>query len=178
MNRRITKAMAEDAAFQMKKKAYIDKIENATELLNEAGEKLVRNYIPAPVIACTEEYSQFIGYTTIALISAFTVTYSGYNRREPEICVSLSFKIPINGKIVIVSSSDYEIVRKLYDKVKELERMRDEFGKEVFKALISLKTEKAVEKELPEAIKYLNFPEIKSVPMPALTDLRKIIEKL
>lgn len=178
MNRRITKTMAEDAAFQMKKKAYIDRIENATALLNEAGQRIVRMYIPGPVIACTEEYSQYIGYHTIALISAFRTTESGYNRREPEISINLSFKIPIASKMIMVSPRHYETVRQLRDKVKELERMRDEFGKEVFKALIALKTEKAVEKELPEAIKYLNFPEVKSVPMPVLTDLRKIIEKL
>ena len=178
MNRRITKAMAEDAAFQMKKKAYIDRIENATNLLNEAGQKIVKMYIPGPVIACTEEYSQYIGYNTIALISSFRTTESGYNRREPEISISLSFKIPIASKMIMVSPRHYETVRQLRDKVKELERMRDEFGKDVFKALIALKTEKAVEKELPEAIKYLKFPEIKGVPMPVLTDLRKIIEKL
>ena len=178
MNRRITKAMAEDAAFQMKKKAYIDRIENATDLLNEAGQKIVRMYIPGPVIACTEEYSQYIGYNTIALISTIRTTESGYNRREREICISLSFKIPIASKIIMVSPRHYETVRKLHDKVKELESKRDEFGKEVFKALVALKTEKAVEKELPEALKYLVFPEVKSVPMPVLTDLRKIIEHL
>lgn len=178
MNRRITKTMAEDAACKMKKKAYIVSIEKATDMLNAAGEKLVRNYIPAPVIACTQEYSDYIGYNTLALISTFEVTESGYTRRKAEICISLSFKIPLSSKIVMVSASDYAIVRKLSDKVKELERMRDEFGKEVFKALISLKTEKAVEKELPEALKYLAFPEVKSVPMPALSDLRKLIGNL
>ena len=59
MNRRISKSMAEEAAAKMKAKAYGRKIENATKKVNEAVEELVRKYIPAPVIACIEEYTTF-----------------------------------------------------------------------------------------------------------------------
>ena len=69
MNRRITKTMAEDAAAMMKKKAYGRKIENATAKVNAAVENLVRKYIPAPVIACVNEYSTYFGYTTGASIT-------------------------------------------------------------------------------------------------------------
>ena len=48
----------------------------------------------------------------------------------------------------------------------------------MFDALVALRTEKNVEKELPEAMKYLVFPEVKAVPMPVFTGLRDIIGKI
>ena len=45
----------------MKKKAYSKKIDKAVEKIDQAIEALVRKYIPEPVIACTNEYSTYIG---------------------------------------------------------------------------------------------------------------------
>ena len=69
MNRRVTKDMADKASDMMMKKAYGRKIENATAKVNAAVENLVRKYIPAPVIACVNEYSTYFGYTTGASIT-------------------------------------------------------------------------------------------------------------
>jgi hypothetical protein len=178
MNRRITKTMAEEAASNMKKKAYSKKIEKAYEKLNAAGEELVRKYIPAPVIACVNEYSTYFGYSTGASITAIKEHPDGWTSRESNIPVKLSFKIPGNSTYITVEAKEYETVRKLHAKAKQLEKERDEFGEQVYDALVALKTEKNVEKELPEAMKYLVFPEVKAVPMPVFTGLRDIIGKI
>jgi len=177
MNRRITKTMADEAASKMKKKAYGRKIENATAKVNAAVEELVRKYIPAPVIACVNEYSNFISYTTGASIST-VIEKNGWTTSASAIKGALTFKIPSGANYIKVDSKEYDALLKLENKKKLLEKQRDEFGEQVYDALIALKTEKAVEKELPEAMKYLVFPEVKAVPMPVFTGLRDIISSI
>ena len=167
--------MAEEAASKMKKKAYSEKIEKAYEKLNSSGEVLVRKYIPAPVIACVEEYSTYFGYSTGISITAIKEHPDGWTSRESNIPVKLSFKIPSNSTYITVSGDEYKTMRALKSEVSRLENERDAFGDQVYDALIALRTEKNVEKELPEAMKYLVFPEVKAVPMPVFTGLRKII---
>lgn len=177
MNRRITKTMADEAASKMKKKAYGRKIENATAKVNAAVEELVRKYIPAPVIACVNEYSTYFSYSTGASITTI-VDKNGWTTSRTAIKGTLTFKIPGNANYIKVDNKEYEALLKLEEKRKSLEKQRDEFGDQVYEALIALKTEKAVEKELPEAMKYLVFPEVKAVPMPVFTGLRDIISSI
>lgn len=174
MNRRITKTMAEEAAAMMKKKAYGRKIENATAKVNAAVENLVRKYIPAPVIACVNEYPTYISYTTGASITTI-IQKNGYTTTANTIKGTLKFKIPSNGHYIKVESKDYYELLKLDRTRKLLENLRDDFGDQVCNALVALRTEKAVKKELPEAMKYLVFPEVKVVPMPVFKGLREII---
>jgi len=177
MNRKITKAMADKAAAIMMEKAYGRKIDNAMAKVNAAVEKLVRKYIPAPVIACVNEYSTYFGYTTGASITT-TIEKNGWNTTASSIKGTLTFKIPISSDYIKVEAKDYDALQKIDNKRKQLEKERDEFGNQVYDALIALRTEKAVEKELPEAMKYLVFPEVKAVPMPVFTGLRDIIGKI
>ena len=178
MNRRITKAMADDAASKMKEKVYAKKIENAYKKLNEAGQVIVRKHIPAPVIACVNEYSSYFSYSIGASITAIKEYPDGSTGRYNIIPIKLTFKIPYNGTYITAEAKEYEAIRKLHAKVKQLEKEREDFGEQVYDALVALKTEKNVEKELPEAIKYLEFPEVKAVPMPVFTGLRDIIGKI
>lgn len=179
MNRRITKTMAYEAASTMKKGAYSTMIEKAYEKLNTAGEQLVRKYIPAPVIGCVNEYSDYFAYTTTgAGIATIKKHSDGWQGCETRIPVKLSFTVPNGSNYVTVEKDEYDMLRKLHCKVKQLERDCEAFGEQVYEALIALKTEKAVEKELPEAMKYLVFPEVKAVPAPVFTGLREIIKKI
>lgn len=89
--------------------------------------------------------------------------------------MKLSFKIPSNSSYITVSCEEYEVVHKLYAKAKQLEKERDDFGDQVYDALVALRTETNVDKELPEAMKYLVFPEVKAVPMLVFSGLREII---
>ena len=177
MNRKITKAMADEASIKMKTKAYGRKIENAKAKVNAAVEELVKKYIPAPVIACVNEYTTYFGYSTGASITTI-VEKNGWSTSRTSIKGELSFKIPGNATYIKVEASEYEALLKLENKMKSLIQQRDEFGQQVFDALVALRTEKNVEKELPEAMKYLVFPEVKAVPMPVFTGLRDIIGKI
>ena len=177
MNRRITKKMAEEASAMMKKKVYDRKIEDATAKVNAAVENLVRKYIPAPVIACVNEYSTYFSYMRGATISTI-IEGDRWSSSAPGISGKLTFMIPHNASYIKVDGYEYDELSKLNKKLKQLEKERDEFGDQVYEALVALHTEKAVEKELPEAMKYLVFPEVKAVPMPVFTGLRDIIGKI
>lgn len=175
MNRRVTKTIAYEAASKMKEKAYSKKIEHAYEKLNAAGEELVRKYIPAPVLACVNEYSTYFGYSSGASITAIKEHPDGWTSRESSIPVHLSFKIPNNSNYITVDAKEYASMKKLHAVVKSLEEERDRFGDKVFDALVGLRTERNVERELPEALKYIVFPEVKAVPMKVFDGLREII---
>lgn len=178
MNRRITKTMAEGASAMMKKKAYGRKIENATAKVNAAAEELVRKYIPAPVIACVNEYTNYFGYTSGVSITTTIEKNSGWTTTAMSIQGELSFKIPRSANYIKVDGKEYDALLKLDSKRKQLKKERDEFGEQVYNALVALRTEKAVERELPEAMKYLVFPEVKAVPMPVFTGLRDVIKNI
>lgn len=166
--------MAEEAAAMMKKKAYGRKIDNATAKVNAAVEELVRKYIPAPVIACVNEYSTYFGYTTGASITTI-IEKNGWTTSASSIKGTLSFKIPSYSNHIKVDANEYASIKKLHARVKSLEEERDKFANEVFEALVGLRTERNVERELPEALKYLVFPEVKAVPMKVFDGLREII---
>lgn len=179
MTRRITKTMADEAAAKMMQKAYSKKIVNAETKINKAVEELVRKYVPAPVIACVGEYGTYFETTKVANITAIRQSKdSNWTSKEKYIHGQLPFSIPSGSRYITVEPSEYEALRKLTDKKEQIEHERDGFGKQVYDALIALRTDKAVEKELPEAMKYLTFPEVKAVPMPVFTGLRDIIGKI
>lgn len=176
MNRKITKTMAKTAAI-MANKAYEEKVEYAKAKVNTAVEGLVRKYIPAPVIACINEYSTYFGYVMGALITTVVEKDRWIGSATP-IRGELSFKIPPYADNIKVAKLEYDMLLKLEQKRKRLEQERDEFEDQVYNALVALRTEKAVEKELPEAMKYLAFPEVKGLPSPIFTGLRKIIASI
>lgn len=175
MNRRITKAMAFNAATKIKNKVYGRKIENAIAKVNAAVEELVLKYIPAPVIYCVNEYPDYFNTGMHAFIT--TIIYE--NNTSFTSCSiegKLTFKVPYFGRHIKVDRNEYDALLKLDSKRMQLENECDELGDQVNEALIALRTEKAVEKDFPEAIEYLEFPEVKAVPMPVFTGLREIIQ--
>lgn len=169
--------MADIASSMMMKKAYGRKIDNATKRVNEAVEALARKYIPAPIIACVAEYSNYFDTASNVGITTMRETEWGLTS-EKRIYGLLSFKVPKVCSSLNVDRKDYDNLLKLETKKKNLQKQKEEFGHQVFDALVALRTEKNVEKELPEAMKYLVFPEVKAVPMPVFTGLRDIIGKI
>lgn len=170
--------MAAEAAVRMKKKVYMNKIDNVVKEIDQAIEALVRKYIPEPVIACTNEFSTYIGYSTGASITAIKDNPNGITRRESIIRGNLTFKVPYKSDYITVDYKEYEAVRELQVKKNAIVKQSNEFEQQVFDALVALRTEKNVEKELPEAMKHLVFTEVKALPMPVFTGLRDIIGKI
>lgn len=177
MNRKITKTMAKQAAAMMANKAYDEKVECAKAKVNAAVERLVRKYTPAPVIACINEYSSYFSYVKGASITTVVVRDRWTERATP-ILGELSFKTSPYANNITVDKEEYDTLRKLDQKRRQLVQERDEFENQVYNALVALRTEKAVEKELPEAMKYLAFPEVKVLPSPIFTELRKTIASI
>lgn len=167
--------MAFKAAAKMKDKAYGSKIENAQSKVNAAVEELVRKYLPSPVIACVNEYPEYFNYCTSASITTI-LNDKGSNFTSCSIRGKLTFKVPYYATSIKVENKEYDVLLNLNLNLRLLEKECETFGNRVYDALLSLRTEKAVEKELPEALKYLEFPEVKSVPIPVFTGLRNIIK--
>lgn len=175
---RITKSMAELAALKMAEKAYNNKIKEAQEDIDSEVEKLVKKYIPAPVIACVNEYDKyFYGYTH-ANITTSKENPNGWNCREDSIYGNLTFKLPASIGMIEVSRNEYKDVRKLYDKKSSLVVDKDKFMDNIINALLSLKTYNKVKEQLPEAIKYIEVPSGTMLPAPIYTELNNLIAKI
>lgn len=179
MSKRITKTMAQKAVEKMKKAIYGARIEEARAVLNKHGEELVRKYIPSPVIACMNEYSNYFDSNHGACISSVVTKPSGYTTHKTNIAIKLSFNIPNHSAYINVQLDEYEGLKVLLDKVVAVVSEMDAFGSKMFDALIALKTYKRIKEELPEALEYIDFPEEfddACVPMPIFNDLRNIIK--
>lgn len=169
--------MADKASAAMMKAAYNQKMDDMKAQINQTVESLVRKYVPAPVIACVLEYPTFFSTATSSGITTMKETKYG-SSKENYIYGQLSFQVSDVCRYITVSREDYDALKKLSDKLAVLKKKQEDFGAEVYDALIALRTEKNVEKELPEAMKYLKFPEVKAVPMPVFTGLREAISKI
>lgn len=174
MNRKITKDMAKKASDMMMEKAYGRKIRKVTHEINDVIETLVRKEVPAPVLACVAEYSDYFNLTSYVGITTIRETKCGLISAN-RIFGCISFKVPSICSYLKVDCKDYDDLLKLETKRKALQKKKEEFGQQVSDALLALRTEKNVEKELPEAMKYIVFPEVKALPMPVFTGLRDII---
>ena len=120
MNRRITNSMAKDASVLMKKRAFDKKIENVKAELNAAIENLVRKYIPAPIIACVNEYPTYFHYTIGASITTNVEGSNGWTTRASYLKGELSFRVPDGGNYLYVENIEYDVVKKIDDKRKML----------------------------------------------------------
>lgn len=179
MSKRITKTMAQAAVEKMKKAVYGAKIEEARAVLNKHGEELVKKYVPAPVIACVNEYSDYFGSNHGASIATKVTKPSGNITYEKYIAIKLSFNIPNHSAYINVQLDEYKELKALLDNVNAVVNEANTFEQNMFNALIALKTYKRIKEELPEALEYIDFPdecEMKAVPMPIFNDLRNIIK--
>lgn len=177
MSRKITKTMAADAAKKMGDAAYAAKRVAVENQINVMGGEFVRKYIPSPVLACVAEYGDYFNTTRHVNITTTIETSYGVSR-ERYIHGSVPFRIPSTSSDLSVSREDYDAINALQTKLTEIKKQQEAFENQVFEALVALKTERSVEKELPEAMKYIDFPEVKDVPMPVFDELRGILSKL
>lgn len=174
MTIRITKAMAENAALKMRSEAYDKKIDALQKEIDAEIEKLVKKYIPAPVIACVNEYGDY--FCAINQASVTTLKHNGC--AESYIYGNLSFNLVNACNNIKVSKSDYDKVRTIYDKKNNLKKESGNFYEKVINALVQLRTYSNVEKNLPEAIKYLDIPSTGMVPAPVYSDLNDFIKSI
>lgn len=174
MNRRINKTMALSAAERMADKAFSDKIAEANKALNEAIERLVLKYVPQEVIDICKKYPDFFSFVTSVSVSAYKD--NGY--RENWISGKLSFGVPYAAQLLTINTTEYEKVKHIVSLKKSVESSKEQFQNEIHAALLQLNTEKKVKENLPEALKYIEFPPEKQLPACQFDDLNKAISKI
>lgn len=177
MNRRINKTMALNAAERMADKAFAEKIAEASKAVNEAIERLVRKYVPQEAIDVCKKYPQFFNITTYVAVSAYKDTENG-TFRENWISGTISFTIPYAAQSLTVTPDEYAHVNELLGRKKSVVRNKENFQNEIHAALLQLNTEKKVRDNLPEALKYIEFPKEKQLPACQFDDLNKALSKL
>ena len=174
MSRRINKTMALSAAQRMADKAFSDKIAEANKALNEAIERLVLKYVPQEVIDICKKYPDFFSFVTSVSVSAYKD--NGY--RENWISGKLSFGVPYAAQLLTINTTEYEKVKHIVSLKKSVESSKEQLQNEIHAALLQLNTEKKVKENLPEALKYIEFPPEKQLPACQFDDLNKAISKI
>lgn len=166
--------MALQAAERMADKAFAEKLSEASNNIDEAIEKLVRKYVPQEVIDICKKYPDFFSFVTSVSVSA----YKDNCYRENWISGKISFGIPYAAQSLTIAPTEYEKVKHLVSLKKSVESSKDKFQTEIHAALLQLNTEKKVKENLPEALKYIEFPTEKQLPACQFDDLNKAISKI
>ena len=169
--------MALEAAERMADKAFAEKIADANKAVNGAIERLVRKYVPQEVISVCKKYPQFFSMTPYASVSAYKDT-ENRTYRENWISGTISFKIPCSAQNITVTHDEYVYVKELLGIKKSVLINKENFQNEIHSALLQLNTEKKVRDNLPEALKYIEFPKEKQLPACQFDDLNKAISKI
>lgn len=177
MNRRINKTMALQAAERMADKAFAENLDASTNAINKEIENLARKYVPQEVIDICKKYSEFFSSTTNVSVSAYKDTVSG-SYRENWITGKICFGVPYEVQSITVTPEEYAKVKELVSLKKRVKDSKDKFQNEVYLALLQLNTEKNVKDNLPEALKYIEFPPEKQVPACKFDDLNKAISRI
>lgn len=187
-NRRITKEMATCAAEDMKNAVYKEKLDNADAEINKMLENFVKNYFPAPVLACVAEYKKYFKLYNKVELRVFDKRDSegkcagGYKTIEGR----LSFGVPNIedggwgwGCSIDVTKDECTEVVEADKNYRNLWRESASFYGKIVDMLLSLRTEKKVTEQFPEALPYIKFPDDKSnLPSPIFSDIRAMLQNV
>lgn len=171
MNRRITKAIAEEAASLMANKVYKKRIDRMIENINKEAELLVLKYIPQPVLAVTKEYKDYLCAQQSVCIRALSSSGAYYR----SIGARIKVDIPYSCSTFTVDEDDYKRLKTLYESKERVVNNKKRFKDELYQTLLSLKTEANVAKTLPEALAFITLPSPTFLPAKNYDYLRKII---
>lgn len=177
MNRRINKTMALQAAERMADKAFAEKIEAASNAINKEIENLARKYVPQEVIDICKKYHEFFSSTTSVSVSAYKDTESG-SYRENLISGKIGFSVPYSVQNLTIAPEEYAKVKELVRLKKKVVDSKYKLKEEIHAALLQLNTEKKVQDNLPEALKYIEFPPEKHLPACQFDDLNKVLSRI
>lgn len=186
-SRRITKEMARLAAFDMRDAVYKKKKTDAREALNNELDIFVKKYFPAPVLACVTEYKKYFKTTNSIHLRAYKTrlpdgTYDGCSYKS--IFGKLSIDMPAQASswdsdVLNVLESECESVVKANTYYEDLVRESDSFCSKVEDTLLSLRTEKKITEQFPEALPYIKFPDDKNnLPSPIFSDIRAMLQSV
>lgn len=165
---RITREMANKAAEQLAIIAYDKKIEKVSDDLRQEVEKIIKEYIPSPIIQMMAEYAGVLENMAQLCITdgnGHCVYY--YN---PPI------KLP-HVNAIAVNIDDFKRLHALREKLDSLNNEKYKYKYKVSDALcLSLRTESRIKECFPEALPYLNFSGSTAL-MADFSDLRNILKQ-
>lgn len=171
MNRRISNDMAVRASRAMAKALYGERIESSFKVLQSACENYVIKYIPMPVLQVTKEYERYFELFN-------DMTFSCFNSGDSPLFCTISFSVPRFARHIKLGKNDFQALRILFKKYRKLRAESQSFESRIYDALKTLKDEKNVVESLPEAVKFIEFPEVKQLPSPIFNDLRVLLQSI
>lgn len=180
-NRRITKEMARQAAEDMKNAVYKERLDAAKEALNKEIDIFVKGYFPAPVLACVAEYKEFIkSYKDITLrVYKKRILDGSYYDIRGVVSIDIPAQADWCSDTIRASERECSNVVKANAIYEGLRGESISFSSKVENALLSLKTEKKVTEQFPEALPYVKFPDDKSnLPSPIFSDIRAMLQSV
>ena len=150
MSNRVTRTMAENAAEQLAKKAYDEKVAEARQELKTIGLAMYEKYIPKAVRDAAKSHIEVLEDTSqlrFIVEGASSWDYIGiyYDESFPRL------------RAIVLNANDWKKLRKQEELVRSLEKEQREYCADVENALVNLRTEKNVREQFPEALPYMSF---------------------
>lgn|GEM_PF-3475277 len=151
MSKRVTKAMAKDAAAELTVIAYDQMVEKARNDLRDFVDGLYVKYVPAPIRAMSEEYEE-----SLYMVNNITII-SDKAKNSWDYTTAITTKTHAQLSRITIADSDWREYIKLKRAVANIENDREKYCEDVTNALIALSTESRIKEHFPEALPYLNF---------------------
>lgn len=165
MSKRVTKAMADEAAKMLANKAYGEKIKAAEEDFCHFALELYHKYIPEEVREVINNHMPLFMDT-----KELKFIVDGASCWDYKSVYIKDAKFPFLEHIV-VSVEDWKKLKSLDSKRNDLSNEKEQYKFDCVQALMNLRTEKNVTEQFPEALPYLDFSECTTL-VPCLDNLR------
>lgn len=157
MNRRISKDLARAAAIRMGNAKYNEGIEWAKKRYTALVDQAIRADYPMPVLKVIEEFPDY--FQTTKMVTLHCADDSSYLYGTASIYVSSDIRS------IIVRKELFQTLREARSAWDKLENQRTGFIQNMAGILAcELRYEKNVEKYLPEALPYIDFPVVNQPP--------------
>ena len=160
--------MAKTAAQLMACKVYDNQIKAVNDALCQHVTCIMANKIPDIVLQVCQQYSEMINATNDVYV------YLNGNRYD----MTLPYKVPFSQRSVLenLRKEDKDKIVGLCKTILLRKLDRERYEDKVEKTLIALRTKKNIEKDFPEACEYIEWPGVKSLPIPVVPfELRALI---
>ena len=162
---RITKEKSELVAKKLTEKKQKEK-QVLEENLQEFCYNIALLKIPKPVMDMFKEYPEYVKSSSEIVVIGEGI--DNYNLKHQSIGDSL----PRNKEDIPVSKTESNKIQKLSDKITNLKSEIRTLKKEIETAVYNLRTYARVEKEFPEAFKYLPKEQITTALQVNISDIR------
>ena len=174
MSTRFTNSDFETAARKLGTKIYDKQIQAVTEEIKELADKLIDKYVPKPLIGALNEYREW-----------FADRENRIQVRSEDFSSSVylnSNKVSPTGtrRCMFISNEDYIQVQRIKKKENDIIVKRNEYVREVEKALLNLRTKTRIKEVFPEALDCLPKDEKEQVSslVPKYEHLRNLLKNV